>query len=281
MSALPDVELRTAGHCVHPEHVVLRTGTLRPARFPATFAVISHAKAGVILVDTGYAPHFHAATEPFPERLYRWLTPVTAGFTAREQLEQRGVHCEDVRVVIATHLHGDHIAGLRDFPRARIVVHPAALADLARPRVERVRRGVLTALLPEDFAQRALLVDTKPLVPLSADYAPFTRAFDLLGDRTVLAVPLPGHADGQLGVIVEDAAGVRWFFIADAAWSSRAVREQRAPHPVTRLLFASWDTYLRTLRELSALHERAPELRLVPSHCEETERRYGVAQDGR
>ena len=33
--------LVAAGHCVHPEHVVLRNGRARPMQFPAMFALLS------------------------------------------------------------------------------------------------------------------------------------------------------------------------------------------------------------------------------------------------
>ncbi|PKL74261.1 MAG: MBL fold metallo-hydrolase, partial [Candidatus Melainabacteria bacterium HGW-Melainabacteria-1] len=75
----PQVRLRLfkGGYCTHSERMVLRTGSRRQVAFPSLFGLIEHPDQGVLLFDTGYSPAFFEATEPFPERIYRMLTPVT------------------------------------------------------------------------------------------------------------------------------------------------------------------------------------------------------------
>ena len=79
-----------------------RGAAWKPARFPAGCALIVHREHGPVLFDTGYAGRFVAATDPFPARLYRWLTPVSlpAGCSAVEQLAALGIAADDVRTVV-------------------------------------------------------------------------------------------------------------------------------------------------------------------------------------
>ncbi|MFN8421872.1 MAG: MBL fold metallo-hydrolase [Anaerolineae bacterium] len=142
-----------------------------------------------MLVDTGYAPRFAEATARMPARLYRLLTPMTLGRgeTAVERLAARGIAAGDVRTIVVTHFHADHVAGLRDFPRARIVFAASAWRAVERLRgLGAVRRAYLPALLPDDFHARAdALDDVRAIRPLPPALAPFDRGVDVLGDGTL------------------------------------------------------------------------------------------------
>jgi glyoxylase-like metal-dependent hydrolase (beta-lactamase superfamily II) len=267
-----DAELLVAGSCTHPEHVVLRNWRLRSMEFPATLAVIRHPEHGVVLYDTGYSQRFLDATRPFPERLYRWVTPVTIppGATAAEQLRARGVDPEDVRRIVVSHFHADHVGGLADFPRARYVFLESSWAAVRDLRgVGALRRGFLPGLLPADFDARGLPVDTRHPRPLPPELAPFTHGYDLFGDGSLLAVELAGHAAGQMGLVLRRPDGGLWFLVADACWTSRCYRERTPPHGLTRLLFDDTREYRRTLERIADVHDGSPAVRIIPSHCSE------------
>jgi glyoxylase-like metal-dependent hydrolase (beta-lactamase superfamily II) len=102
---------------------------------------------------------------------------------------------------------------------------------------------------------------------------PFPYAFDALGDGSVLAVELPGHADGQIGLLL---ATERYDYLlcADAAWSGKAVRENRPPHPVAGLVMPSRKQYADSFGKLVELRRRFPRLRIVASHCPEAWRHW-------
>lgn len=128
---LPEVAVHIirAEHCVHPQVMAIRDGSWRPAVYPALSILIIHPSEEPMLFDTGYNPAFFAATEPFPERFYRWLTPVTlvAGSEVAGQLGRFGLAPGDIRHLILSHFHADHIAGTHAFSNAVIHCSKAGL----------------------------------------------------------------------------------------------------------------------------------------------------------
>jgi glyoxylase-like metal-dependent hydrolase (beta-lactamase superfamily II) len=94
------------------------------------------------------------------------------------------------------------------------------------------------------------------------------RGFDLIGDGSLLAVPLPGHAAGHMGVVARDEQGRQLLLAADSSWSLRAIRECRLPSVIARPMTHDWAAYRATLGELHRLSVGHPELVILPSHCE-------------
>jgi glyoxylase-like metal-dependent hydrolase (beta-lactamase superfamily II) len=176
-----------------------------------------------------------------------------------------------VRTVLISHFHADHVAALCDFPRARFRCFASAYDTVKqRSRFHGLRTGFLPALLPPDFEHRLDVVDRMATRPLPHDCLPFTHGIDLLGDGSVLAVTLDGHATGQMGLFVHASDGRRYFFVADACWVRESYERQVVPHAITRLLFDDTPEYAHTLARIHALHRGSPETRIVPSHCERT-----------
>lgn len=268
------VELLAAGSCTHPAWVVTGRATREILRFPSLVGVIRHPERGLILFDAGYSPRFFAETRRFPASLYRRLTPVTCGEgdTVAAQLRAAGRDPDDVALVILSHFHADHVGGLLDFPRARLLYRRAALEREFRERSawHHLRLALLPGLLPEDLERRSSFVEDLPVKRLAPAYAPFEEAYDLLGDGSLLGVDLAGHANGQLGVLVPRTQGPEVFLIADACWQRRAVTHLEFPHPVVRLITADMRRYRERIRDLHRLSERRPDLVWVPSHCAES-----------
>ena len=126
--------LKTAGYCTSHEHHALRGGRRTEIRFPATYGVILHPEAGWILFDTGYTDRFHQATRRLPGSLYAKLTPVTipAEEEAVAEVRNMGIRPEDIRHIIVSHFHADHVGGLRDFPNATFYCTRAAFEQMNR-----------------------------------------------------------------------------------------------------------------------------------------------------
>lgn len=265
------IESFRVGHCRHPQAMTIRGGRWAPVDFPALAFLIRHPEEGAILFDTGYDPAFWRATKPLPERLYRWTTPpVLAEREAlADQVAAAGVAPDEVRHLILSHFHADHIAGTHRFAAATIHAARAGWqAMTSGARFAAVRKGMLRALAPPDFLSRARWFEDAPGVPLSRDLAPFTEGRDLIGDGSLLAVPLPGHCPGHWGLVAAEEGGWR-FLVADAAWSSAAIRTDTPPPWLTARLLGDPAAGRATLHALHLLHRRNPDVAITPSHCAE------------
>lgn len=259
------------GHCLATEAHVIRGGRWRRVECHNLVAALHHPVHGWGLVDAGYASHLRRATERLPWRAYRYATPLRLHerLEAVTQLAAMGVSAGDVRWIVVTHFHADHVSGLRDFPRAAIYASRAAIDDVSsRSGLVAFRRGYMPALLPDDFASRVRDIEQRG----GPDLGPFGRGYDLFGDGTLVAVTLPGHARGQIGVLAETDGGTR-FFVADACWQTRGIREQRVPHPITHLFVDQPRVVPVTLAHLKAFSDARPDAVFVPTHCPEAYRR--------
>ena len=268
-----DIHLLQAGSCSHPEAASITGGRLGPVPFPALSALILHPTEGALLWDTGYDPAFFRATRRWPEKLYALTTPVTFSpdDAVARQIGRFGLTPDDVRGVIVSHFHGDHVAGLGAFPAARIFCARAGLDQVRTVgRFAGVRRGLLPDLVPTDAEARAIFFEDRPRRDLPTELLPFRTGADLLGDGSLLAVELPGHCVGHWGLAVRGADD-RWrLFVGDAAWSRRAIRENRPPPRLVTDLLGHTAPYRETLAQLHALHDRGTDAVLAPSHCPET-----------
>jgi glyoxylase-like metal-dependent hydrolase (beta-lactamase superfamily II) len=261
-----------AGACRHPEALTVRGGRLTPVMFPSLVGLFLHPDEGPVLFDTGYDPSFLAATEPFPERFYRWLTPpiLSPGPTVDIQLATLGLVSADIRWLVLSHFHGDHIAGLGRYDRARILCSRHGL-DAARQgsALRALLGGVLRGLIPADLDARVSFFEDRPRTPLPSVCRPFEDGADLFGDDTLLALELPGHCPGHWGLVARGADDATHVLAADAAWSSRAIRENRPPPSLTTAFLGKTKPYRETLCALSRMVGDAPEIVLTPAHCAE------------
>jgi glyoxylase-like metal-dependent hydrolase (beta-lactamase superfamily II) len=269
-------DLLKVGHCAHPECIAMRGGGWGSIEFPALVGLIEHPREGLILYDTGYSRHFFEATRRPPECLYRMVTPVR--LTPEEellgQLESRGIAASDIGLIVISHFHADHIAGLRDFPTARFFATRAEhAANEKRSRVARVRRAYLRGLLPVDFEARSSWVENGATVP--APWPGFRAGFDLLGDGSIVGIDLPGHTASQLGLAFRTEVLGDVFLVGDACWKIEGLEQNRPPARLAYSLFANGEEYDATfaaLREL-AMSEAGPVL--IPSHCATTWAKLG------
>lgn len=250
-----------------------RGAACRKVSFPSLCGLIFHPTHGWILYDTGYSQHFHDATQLFPELLYRKTLPIALPHHEEllVQMHTRGITPADIRIIIISHYHGDHVSGLRDFPQARFIALKADthhMLSLIGHRFKATAQGCLPGLVPSNFVSRLSYADDQPLITLPLFMAEFQYGFDLLGDGSLIGIPLSGHSSGQLGVWIPYVQNKKpAFLVADACWSEPACKEGRLPSRATLFINANKQQFHDTFFKLHHLINQEPSLAIIPSHC--------------
>jgi len=246
---------------------MIQGGANRTIRCHSLAALFRHPDKGWLLYDTGYAPRMLSETRRWPYILYRMATPlhIQPGQAVVDQVTRQGIAPGDIKTIIVSHFHADHIAGLLDFPAARFVADAAAFAGVqGRQGFRALQRAYIPALLPGDFGQRASLLsdfDGPDLPGVGASH-------DLFGDGSLRLVRLPGHALGQFGLLAQTRRGPL-LFAADSAWLTRSIRERKAPSAITRLIVDDAGQVQTTLDKLNRFWQANPQIRILPTHCPE------------
>jgi glyoxylase-like metal-dependent hydrolase (beta-lactamase superfamily II) len=262
------VRFFNAGHCTQLGYFA-GSKTRGRTRFNNVFIHLEHPRHGVSLIDAGYSPHFFEATEDFPARLYRWTLPVHLDEHrhAAAILQSRGLPPEAVREIFISHFHGDHVAGLKDFPAARAVYRRTAIESLLRQsEFRQVGHGFLAKLLPGDIAARGTAIEDDGFTGTFAGFP----ALDYFGDGDLLLVDLPGHAPGHTGFAFRTQER-QFFYIADACWDVEAMLAAKPLPLITRRLQHSYDAYAATQETLRHFAQR-DDWTMLACHCPRTQR---------
>ena len=222
-----------------PERLMLRGGSWRMRRLAVRYGLYLGARVGPVLIDTGYTSHsITAPGRSLGLRAYgRLLRPVLHPEGQPEAFLARfGLRPRDISHVIVTHFHVDHISGLGLFDRARFLVSGAGWRSFREgSRLANLRHGMFPELLPPDFAARIDLIDPLPFVPIGPA---LPTGHDLFGDGGVVALPLPGHAEGHFGLVFPRLARPLLYAV-DAQWLRAALAPARRPGFPSRLVAAA------------------------------------------
>lgn len=273
MSTGMRLKLFKVGSCVHPGFMVRPGLGWRPKAFPAAVALIEHPQHGRILFDTGYHQNFFEATKRYPEKLYSLLTPcsLSCGDGIVEQLSLLGTSPEEINHLVLSHFHADHIAALSEFTRANLLCHPLGYRYMKQAgRLSRLRKGYLRELLKGVELSRFNWVDKFPLdlaniLGLDTDIG--LLACDAFSDQSLYFVNLPGHAAGQIGLLVRLEQQFV-FLLADACWVIENISESLDQHWLANILCDDVSAYRDTLNKLRKCYSLASDkVIFMPSHC--------------
>jgi glyoxylase-like metal-dependent hydrolase (beta-lactamase superfamily II) len=116
--------------------------------------------------------------------------------TAIEQVKGLGYQPKDVRHILPTHLHLDHIGGISDFPTAKIHIFQKEYEAAMRPSSD---------YLPYQWAHQP---DWELYEEQGDKWFGFDSVRPLIGDTDdVLLIPLPGHTAGHTAIAIKQENG--------------------------------------------------------------------------
>jgi N-acyl homoserine lactone hydrolase len=196
---------------------------------PINVYVIEHG-SGLVLFDTGQDRRSVTEATYFPRGivglLYRRLARFTLGEsdTLTQRLAAAGYTIADVHTVVLSHLHQDHIGGLRELGHARIVASAAERAEIGRP------AALLDGYLTDHISLPGLLWDE--VVPRPLDdpaILPFRAAHDLFGDGRLMLVPTPGHTAGSLSLLLRERGMPHMLFVGDLTYDVTSLAAEAVP----------------------------------------------------
>lgn len=168
----------------------------RDETLPVNAFLVEH-PAGLCLFDTGQTVHatvggYFPRWQPF-FRLARF--ELEADDEVSVQLGALGIAPRDIRWVVLSHLHTDHVGGLAAFRMADVLV---TRREWERATGLRGRlRGYLPQYWPTGVEPRLLDLDT-------GGFGPFRGSHDLADDGTLMVVATPGHTPGHASLLVRD-----------------------------------------------------------------------------
>lgn len=258
------------GHCNHPQCVAARGTGFKSIEFPALCFLIKHPEKGYILYDTGYDNYFFEETKAFPNKLYAIITPVhlKEEECLGNQLKALGLTFNDISHVIISHFHADHIAGIKNFTTSKFICFSDDLKKYKKMNsFKQLTKAFLSGLVPKDFESR--MIDVNGLQKSTFELEGFPEVYDIFGDNSLLAVPLSGHTEKQLGLFFQEK-NQQYFLVADAVWGIDYLRNNQRPSSITRLLVDSKRNFDDTFNKLRNILTKHKDIQIIPSHCNKT-----------
>jgi N-acyl homoserine lactone hydrolase len=217
---------------------------------PVMAYLVRHPRYGAILLDSGFDESFAKSGHGNFGGLAVFVdvTRQTNGHDVVSLLRQAGVDPSELKMILLSHAHPDHTAGLPALPtNVPVVGGPGAILG----------HEVKWYAPSEHFAGRA------GIAALSFEGAPDSgpgRSLDLFGDGSLFILDTPGHAPGNLSVIVNGSGGPV-LLTFDASHLQEGFRDGIAPGKVAERLGAQ-----ASLERLRAFAAANPGLRVVAGH---------------
>jgi N-acyl homoserine lactone hydrolase len=265
---------------IHPRHVhgsrlpslawILLSPTWGAWR-PIHVFVIEH-EDGLILFDSGQdrasvTDRDYYPSSPVMRLVYRRLArfEIAPTETVSAQLAALGYKAGDVRWVVLSHLHQDHIGGLRELTGARFVVSTTEWEAMTAPNAE------MAGFLPRHTDLPGATWDKVTFEPTAdSALAPFTSAHDLLGDGSLVLLPTPGHTAGSMSMLVR-GRDAPLLLVGDLTYDVNVMRRGLVPGVGTRA--ALRETSGRVLE----FERRTGGLAILPAHDRAAARRLAAA----
>lgn len=227
---------------------------------PINAYVIEH-REGVVLFDTGQDRASVTDPDYFPgglnglvySRLARF--EIGADETLAAGLRKLGHSTDDVHTAVLSHLHQDHIGGLPELGRSRLVVSGAEWDSLSKPLPE--ARG----LMPIHIDLPGLRWDRVQMEGIAdPGTAPFTRGHDLFADGSLVLLPTPGHTPGSLSLLVRRPGHRPLLLVGDLTYDDNLLADGALPGVGDKAQMRE------ATRMVNQLRDTLPGLVVLPAH---------------
>ena len=180
--------------------------------------LIEHPK-GLILVDTGWHTDVRydqlEVLGEFHYRINKAFLP--KGQAIDEQLSCMGIKPKDIDYVLLSHLHTDHVSGVK------------LVADAKKILVSDVEMQMANGPMKQSYEAsmwKGVNIETFPLE--DTGYGPHGKSYDLFGDGSVLLVSVAGHTPGLCAVQINNN-GKFVLLTGDCGYAPKSWKEMIRP----------------------------------------------------
>jgi len=159
-----------------------------PIVVPVGFYVVKHAK-GNVLFDTGNNDNLITNINWWPTGLQSLKPAMTPDMALDVQLKKIGLAPDDIKYVVASHLHLDHGGNVGKFPNSTIVVQKSEIQNAFWPEPGTGGPYIIGDFLPLR-APNSNYPNAQKMIQLDGD-------LDLFGDGSVVVKRWVGHTPGS------------------------------------------------------------------------------------
>lgn len=218
---------------------------------PSIAYLVEHEGEKPVVLDTGVRSGDCAYGTP---PLYWVPCRATPGGDLTARLRERGLEASDLKLVVVSHFHGDHVSGLDPLQektsvpvlttRAEAIALQSWWRMLSGYEDELMRRPLNLRTIDGGFVSRPAAI----------------RAFDLYGDGSLWLIATPGHSAGHISALV-NAAPAPLLLTFDAAHLKYGF-----DHRIPPGAFVDREKALASLDALYRLRDAIPGVRVIYGH---------------
>ena len=184
---------------------------------PVSSYLIEHPH-GLILIDTGWNKLVRQSNwkELGPQvQINTGYLPM--GWSVDERLAALGYKPSDIDYLLLSHLHCDHVSGLKQVKDAKNIL-------VSEPEL-RIANKLPMVYLPHEWKG----VNLQTYQYDHTDLGPFNESFDLFGDGSIVQIHTPGHASGMSATRIQGSDGKFVLLASDTGYSSMSWERMLTP----------------------------------------------------
>lgn len=251
---IESIDYFACGYCTNKIENIFSDTKKKKVIFEAGVFLIKHRKYGYILYDTGYSTKL--LENKLKYFLYRMLNPINISEDKmiNRQLEKKNISAQDIKYIILSHLHPDHIGGLEFFPNAKIIISQKCFEEFEK---NSFRSLIFKEILPKNFKDNLLI---KKIETGNKEFK-YLQSHDLFSDESIFLIELNGHSSGQCCAYIKEK---NLFIAADSTWRVDFLDMIDKMKFLPKLIQNNFSDYKKSIEILKTM--RADGIKIVASH---------------
>ncbi|AYV57751.1 MBL fold metallo-hydrolase [Leptospira kmetyi] len=224
---------------------------------PALSYLVRHPVYGNFLMDSGVPSVDEKGNCDFSliGPLFNVPCRSERGFDSASQLSKLNIRNEDLKFVLISHLHWDHIGGmeaLRSRGPIRVLISEEEAEDASK--AFSILHGYAPRALSVDFDLSVLPKDKFKEMPILG------KVYDLFGDGSVWIVAAHGHTEGELAVLLNEVSGPM-LFTFDSSHLKAGFENEIAPGATVNK-----DKSVDIIRRMRSFAATYPKVKVIYGH---------------